>query len=182
MPPLPHRLVTASLCWFLLVSHSSCLTSSVAAHHLHSSNPFVGQQGILAHLPPALLVLLPTSFELGEVLSLTSLSSAAAASPPADLFLGVWASPPCSLWLSDVISLALHMGDVRQRSSHQPQALLPPPGEGQVMAAVMSPASLGKAIYLIRGCRCLGRRQLSHNLSLKSPVKDVGNFFFLLAS
>jgi len=70
--------------------------------------------------------------------------------------------------------------DAKQRSDHKPPAFSPFQERVRSRLAVMSVASLMKVIHLIRGCRCLGRRQLFYNPNLMQL--KMWNIFFLLVS
>lgn len=54
--------------------------------------------------------------------------------------------------------MALHTGDVEQRGSHQPQALLPLPGEGQDMAGCDEPCQSGEGNFFNKGMQLLGEK------------------------
>lgn len=73
-----------------------------------------------------------------------------------------------------------HRDDAKQRSNHKPQAFFLFQKRVRSRLAVMSVASLMKAIRLIRGCRCLGRRQLFYTPNLVQL--KMWKIFFLLIS
>lgn len=68
------------------------------------------------------------------------------------------------------------MGDVKQRGSHQPQALLPLPGEGQVMAGCDEPCQSGEGNIFNKGMQLLGKKATCLQSQL-IPIKDVEIFF-----
>lgn len=55
--------------------------------------------------------------------------------------------------------MVLLTDDVRQRSSHQPQALLPPLGEGQVTAGCDEPRQSGEGNPFNKGMQMLGEKE-----------------------
>lgn len=70
--------------------------------------------------------------------------------------------------------------DAKQRSDHKPQAFFLLQKRVRSRLAVMSIASLMKAVHLIRGCRCLGSRQLFYSPDLIQL--KIWKIFFLLIS
>lgn len=77
----------------------------------------------------------------------------------------------CQMWFP----MVPYRDDAKQRSDRKPQAFFILQKRVRSRLAVMSIASLMKAVHLIRGCRCLGRRQLFY--SPDDTIKDLENLF-----
>lgn len=142
---------------------------------------FTIQWGIFSCLLPTLfplLLSLPTFFELGEALYITSLS-AGAVCPPIASFLGVCTSLLYSLWLSDVVSHGSSQRWCKAQEESQASGILPLSEEGQVKAGCdehWCSSQSDEGNLFNRGMQILGEKADLWQSQLDT-IKDVENLF-----